>query len=126
MKEPVLIHHHLKDVNLEQVMDPFSGETTYRAIQNIYVTAQKKLDAALTEACLRYCQENGCSDLYMVDGEELVRRLRLASLWDKLKQEMTEALAESSKRGPSIADGAYLYVLTRMRELEKVDEEVSE
>ena len=80
MSKPMLIHHHLKDVNLEQVKDPFSGEATYRAIQNIYVTAQKKLDATLTEACLRYCQENGCSDLYMVDGEELVRRLSLASL----------------------------------------------
>ena len=126
MKDPVLIHHHLKDVNLEQVMDPFSGETTYRAIQNIYVTAQKKLDAAITDVCLRYCQGAGCSDLYMIDGEELVRRLRLASLWDKLKQEMTEALAESSKRGPSIADGAYLYVLTRMKRLEKIEEEDEE
>lgn len=127
MSEPMLIHHHLKDVHTETLKEPITGESIFRLQQNIAAVAQQKLDETLTKACLEYLRDTGCTDLYMIDGEELVRRLRLAAMWDKLKGEMTEALVESCKQGlAGIADGAYLYVLRRMKELEKVDEEDEE
>lgn len=123
MKE-ILVHHHLKEPIIETgSMDAFTTDHMYRMVQNIYVTAQKKLDAALTDACIRYCQETDCTDLYMIDGDELVRRLRIAHAWQQLKDDMRDATESWSGLGTY---SPYRDVLERMEELEKTQEEETE
>ena len=113
------IHHfHLRDPIVEMTQNPMELESFYRAYQNIYITAQQKLDDALKEAALRYCRENGCTDLYLLDGEELARRLRIAPMWDALRVEIEESLRTCLLQGLDGRTSAYADVLLRMKELE--------
>lgn len=115
----LMTHIHLKDPIVQACSpDVMSPDHMYRLLQNIYVTAQKKLDATITEACIRYCKESGCTDLYMIDGEELERRLRVSCNWDALRTELETSHMNCMEQGLPEQAKAYRYVIDLMHRWE--------
>ena len=95
-KPEMLVHINLKEPVVTASYGVVNDQTVYRMAQNLHVAMMKNLDDGIIKAAKDYFKQTKCTDLVLLDGDEMERRLRIAHAWDRLKDvvraESTEAL----------------------------------